>query len=49
MDRPERSLVDGSGTAFFWLRETKHLEEDGEIEVCVNGSEIWKRGGCGPT
>ncbi|MEA2046612.1 MAG: hypothetical protein U9N48_08880 [Euryarchaeota archaeon] len=49
MDKPEGSLVDCSGTALFRLRETKHLEEDGgEIEVCVNGSEIWKRCGCGP-
>jgi len=46
--RVEGSLLDGNRSAIGWLGSTKLLEEDGSIEICVNGSEIWKSGGCGP-
>jgi len=46
--RVEGSLLDGNGSAIGWLGSTKLLEEDGSIEICVNGSDIWKSGGCGP-
>ncbi len=46
--RVEGSLLDGNGSAIGWLGSTKRLEEDGSIEVCVNGSEIESRGRCGP-
>jgi subtilisin family serine protease len=46
--RVEGSLLDGNGSAIGWLGSTERLEEDGSIEVCVNGSEIESRGRCGP-
>ncbi len=46
--RIEGSLLDGNGSAIGWLGSTERLEEDGSIEICVNGSDIWSRGRCGP-
>jgi serine protease AprX len=46
--RVEGSLLDGNGSAIGWLGSTEKLEEDGSIEICVNGSEIESRGRCGP-
>lgn len=46
--RVEGSLLDGNGSAIGWLGSTERLEEDGSIEICVNGSEIESRGRCGP-
>jgi len=46
--RVEGSLLDGNGSAIEWLGSTERLEGDGSIEICVNGSDIWSRGKCGP-
>jgi len=46
--RIEGSLLDGNGSAIDWLGSTERLEGDGSIEICVNGSDIWSRGKCGP-
>jgi len=46
--RVEGSLLDGNGSAIGWFGSTERLEDDGSIEICVNGSEIWSRGRCGP-
>jgi subtilisin family serine protease len=46
--RIEGSLLDGNGSAIGWLGSTERLEGDGSIEICVNGSDIWSRGRCGP-
>ena len=46
--RIEGSIVDGNGTPIKWTGSTAYLEEDGTIEICVSGSEIWQKGECGP-
>ncbi len=46
--RVEGSLLDGNGSAIEWLGSTERLEGDGSIEICVNGSDIWSKGKCGP-
>ncbi|UEC41800.1 MAG: Peptidase families S8 and S53 protein [Methanothrix sp.] len=46
--RVEGSLVDGNGTYIGWLGDRKELAGSGSIEICVNGSEIWRKGTCGP-
>lgn len=46
--RVEGSLLDGNGTYIARLGDRKELDGSGSIEICVNGSEIWGRGTCGP-
>jgi len=46
--RIEGSLVDGNGTPIKWMSNSSYLEDDGVIEICVCGSEIWRKGECGP-
>ena len=40
--------MDGTSTAIGWMSSTERLEEDGTIEICVEGGQIWKKGDCGP-
>jgi len=46
--RVEGSLLDGNGSAIGWIGNTERLEMDGSIEICVNGTDIWSKGRCGP-
>lgn len=46
--RVEGSLLDGNGSAIGWFGSTEVLEASGSIEICVNGTDIWSEGGCGP-
>ncbi|VVB68624.1 Uncharacterised protein [uncultured archaeon] len=44
----EGVLADCSGSRIALLSSTVRLEETGSINVSVNGSDIWRRGRCGP-
>lgn len=46
--RLEGTLTDCEGRAIKMIERIKVLTRSGEINLTVNGSEIWKSGGCGP-
>jgi hypothetical protein len=46
--RVEGSLRDGNGSSIGWFGNREVLNSSGSIEICVNGTEIWRKGTCGP-
>ena len=46
--RVEGSLLDGNRSLIGWLGGGEELASSGSINVCFDGKEIWRKGGCGP-
>lgn len=44
----EGALVDCKGNKIQWLKGTSNLQKSGDINIDVDGEEIWKNGTCGP-
>ncbi len=44
----EGALVDCRGNRIQWLKGTSSLQKSGDVNIDVDGEEIWKSGTCGP-
>jgi hypothetical protein len=44
----EGALVDCRGNRLAWLKGTSSLQKSGDVNIDVDGEEIWKNGTCGP-
>lgn len=44
----EGALVDCRGNRIQWLKGTSSLQKSGDVNIDVDGEEIWKKGTCGP-
>ncbi len=44
----EGAIVDCKGNKIEWLKGTSSLQKSGDINIDVDGEEIWKKGICGP-
>lgn len=44
----EGALVDCRGNRIQWLKGTSSLQKSGDVNIEVDGKEIWKNGTCGP-
>ena len=42
------ALNDCSGRMIAWISNSSEIDKSGEIDLDVDGREIWKRAGCGP-